>query len=306
MCTAIGHLKSLMNRSAPALLLACLCLVLTAGCTGPLKVNYTPRPDHGAVAQSPAEGPPSIFIAGITDERSAGALKNPRRIGRIDATVFDINSSSLTIADDPATLVSEALAKEFASAGYEVKPERAGADFILDGELKAFSFDILFRDHIDIELTASVKRTDTGETIWSGAPAEKSSRYAGVSGNSKASIERYINASLAKVTGAVVDGATAEISATRAVAAPEEGKPSVQKTAPTAPKTTGTMSIETEPERAKVYIGGVYYGLTPMTLELDPGIYELEIRQKGYKDGAEKVSVRKGEKTEVEMELAGE
>jgi len=66
------------------------------------------------------------------------------------------------------------------------------------------------------------------------------------------------------------------------------------------------MDIKSAPTRAKVYIEGVYYGLTPLALKMAPGIYELEIRQKGYRDGAEKISVREGETTEVEMELEGE
>ena len=301
MSIAKGLLRSLFKNSLSALLLACLCLSVIAGCSGPLKVNYKAT-DKGR-GMAPAEAS-SLFISPLKDGRSADELTKPHEIGRIEATVLDINGNRLIIADDPSKLVAGALAAEFASAGYDVKTDAAGADFVLEGEIKEFRLDIADRDRVAIEVNAAVKDRATGATIWSGAATERSDRYAGVMGNSKASIEKYLNASLAKVATSIVDGATKEITASRSGSSPAMETALISpQPSPIAP---GTMSIRTVPARAKVYIGGVYYGLTPLAIELAPGVYELEIRQKGYRDGKEKVSVRKGETTELEMELEGE
>lgn len=298
-------LIGLLKKGVPALLLICLCLTLTAGCSGPLKVNYTALKRPGAAPELSAAGPASLFISELKDGRTAAELKNPLEIGRINATVFDINGNRLIIANGPAALVTNALAKEFAAAGYDVSTDPAVADFVLTGELKEFRLDIADRDRVAIEVASTLIERETGNAVWSGSTAERSDRYAGVMGNSKASIEKYINASLAKVAGAIVENATTTVTGLRSGRAPE--KPvKAEQAGPQPVPAPGTMSIMTKPARAKVYIGGVYYGLTPLTLELAPGIYALEIKQKGYRDGGEKVSVRQGEKTEVEMELAGE
>ena len=305
MSIAKAYLNGLIKKIVPALLLVCVCLSLTAGCSGPLKVNYTALKRPGAAPELAAAGPASLFISELKDGRTAAELKNPMEIGRIDATVFDINGNRLIIADDPAELVTGALAKEFVAAGYDVSTDPAVADFVLTGELKEFRLDIADRDRIAIEVASTLIERETGNAVWAGSTAERSDRYAGVMGNSKASIEKYINASLAKVAGSIVENATATVTGLRSGRAPE--KPvKAEQTKPQPVSASGTMSIMTKPARAKVYIGGAYYGLTPLTLELAPGIYELEIKQKGYRDGGEKVSVRQGEKTEVEMELAGE
>lgn len=302
MSVTIGSLKGLIKKSSPALLLAGLCLGLAAGCSGPLKVSYKARENPGAILREPT----GIFIGKVKDARSAAALEEPREIGRIEATVFDISGGRLIIADGPAALVTEALAREFAAAGFEVSSAPAGAEFILKGELKEFRLDIVDRDRIAVEVAATLIEKDTGTAIWSGVAAERSERYAGVMGNSRASIERYMNATLAKVAGSIADNATAKVAAARTGEAPKGAIRAERQRPRPAPRTFGRMAIRTEPPRAKVYIGGVYYGLAPLTLELPPGVYELEIKQKGYKDGTEKVSVRKGDLTEIEMELAGE
>jgi len=305
MSDAKGLLIRLLKNSGPPVLLACFVLGLACGCSGPLKVNYAAKERPEAAAEFTEEGPVSVFIAGLADGRSAADLEKPREIGIINATVFDISGNRLVIANDPAALVTVALGKEFAAAGYDVKTEAAEADLVLEGELKEFRLDIVDRDRIAIEVNASVKDRATGAAIWSGKAAERSDRYAGVMGNSKATIEKYINASLAKVAGSIVVRTTAKVADLRLARAPEKTPQAVEEKQP--PMTaSGAMSIKTTPARAKIYIGGVYYGLTPLTLELPAGVYGLEIKQKGYRDASEKVSVRKGETTEVEMELAGE
>jgi hypothetical protein len=67
--------------------------------------------------------------------------------------------------------------------------------------------------------------------------------------------------------------------------------------------TKGTLSITSIPSRAKVHVEGVYFGLTPLRAEFAVGVYEVSINLEGYKTSAEKVSIRKGDSTEMEIKL---
>lgn len=292
------------RRSAAGAALFVLCLLAAAGCSGPLKVGYTPAAKQGAISPVPV----SVLVTDFKDARDIKPGADPRTIGRIGTTVFDINWYELTLAKDPAALVTEAFAKELTASGYEVKGEGT-ADFVLTGELREFRLDIVSRDRIAVAFQAEIRERETGRVVWSGVVAEKEDRYAGVTGNSRASIARYINATLSKVVGGVVAGAAPKIADTRTAYRPPapapEQAPAIERLKK-APEGTGRLVLSTSPGRAKVYIGGVYYGLTPLSLDLDPGIYEVTVKSKGYKDSGERVSVRRGEFTELEMELEGE
>lgn len=289
-------------------MLAGLCLLVAAGCSGPLKVNYTAKEKAAAVAT-----PVVVLVTEFKDARGPEALKNPRDIGRIDATVADISGTRLVLADPPASIVTDAFAKELSSLGYDVKRDGAetDADFVLKGEVREFRLDILGRDRIKIEVWGEITEKETGRAVWSGVESEETDRYAGVVGNSKATIARYINATLAKVAGKAVSAASPKLANTRASYRPkalEEARPMEPERAgeKAVAEGTGRFVIKTEPQRARVYIGGVYYGLTPLSLDLEPGVYEVEIKHRGYRDVSEKVSVRKSDFTELEVGLEGE
>lgn len=72
---------------------------------------------------------------------------------------------------------------------------------------------------------------------------------------------------------------------------------------PRSSATTGLLLINTNPPHAKVYQNGVYYGVSPLHLEMKPGIHTISVKLEGYKAATEKVSVRKGENTELELNL---
>lgn len=72
---------------------------------------------------------------------------------------------------------------------------------------------------------------------------------------------------------------------------------------PLASANAGLLLVNTSPSRAKVYLDGVYYGLSPLRLEMEPGVYATSVKLQGYKMVTEKVSVRKGDSTEVELNL---
>lgn len=72
---------------------------------------------------------------------------------------------------------------------------------------------------------------------------------------------------------------------------------------PRSSATAGLLLVNTTPPRAKVYQNGVYYGVSPLHLEMKPGIHTISVKLEGYKVATEKVSVRKGENTELELNL---
>ena len=72
---------------------------------------------------------------------------------------------------------------------------------------------------------------------------------------------------------------------------------------PRANATAGLLLISTKPSRAKVYLDGVYYGMSPLRMEMEPGIYTASVKLEGYRMVTEKVSVRKGDNTELELNL---
>jgi hypothetical protein len=66
---------------------------------------------------------------------------------------------------------------------------------------------------------------------------------------------------------------------------------------------SGVVVVRTEPSRAKVYLDGVYYGMSPLNIESAAGIRTVEVKLKGYKNASEKVAVRVGATTELEFQL---
>jgi uncharacterized membrane protein len=72
---------------------------------------------------------------------------------------------------------------------------------------------------------------------------------------------------------------------------------------PQVSSTNGVLVVNTEPARAKVYLDGVYFGMSPLRAEATLGIHKVEVKLKGYKTASEKVSVRKGDSTELELTL---
>jgi hypothetical protein len=65
----------------------------------------------------------------------------------------------------------------------------------------------------------------------------------------------------------------------------------------------GYVSVHSSPARVKVYVDDVYYGVTPIKLELPTGVAQLGFKLDGYRPAAEKVAVRRGEVTDLEVKL---
>ncbi|CAG0938586.1 hypothetical protein GALLN_00315 [Gallionellaceae bacterium] len=215
--------------------------------------------------------------------------------------------------------------------------------FDLSGTVKELIYDVKVRDEVSIAIETSLKEIKTGKVVWSGIVVEKNDRFAGVSGNNKKDVANYLRKELGvvtdKTTKAISDSLMAAspelfnltpgtrpipgvsvLVAPSAVHAPIAPAPTlpVQQAAPMpaasavvlpqtqeprATATSGLFLINTKPTRAKVYLDGVYYGLSPLRLEMEPGVHALSVKMEGYKTVDEKVSVRKGDSTEMDLSL---
>jgi hypothetical protein len=116
-------------------------------------------------------------------------------------------------------------------------------------------------------------------------------------------------APLSQVTPPVVNSSTAALASNLPGAAPLPPEPA--KPAPAKPSSIlsdvlpgyGYFLVNTNPSRVKVYSDGIYYGLTPLKVMVPVGVMTFEFRFDGYKTTTEKISVRNGETTELELKL---
>lgn len=277
--------------------LALLLLIFT-GCAGPLEVKYEPRTEGQFKSKEAA----AIFVSLFEDKRnlSKSPFKDPRTIGRIQATVSDMTGDKLTLSENVADIVSNAYAKELALAGFTIVNEPDKAKYLISGEVRQFRLYVGSQDEIAIELSYELKEAQGERTLSSGVVSEKGDRFAGVMGNSRTTLSNHISASLQKAIRRSIADIGARLPASENAPAAKE-EPRAQPS-----QATGAVAVNSTPERAKVYIDGVYYGLTPMTADLAPGVYGVTIKKKGFNPAVEKVSVRQGATTEIEMELDGE
>lgn len=275
--------------------LALLFLLLT-GCAGPLEVKYEPK----TTGQFRSDEPAPVFVSKFEDKRdlSKSPSKDPRTIGRIEATVSDMTGDELTLSEDVTEVVAKAFKKELAIAGFTLVDDIEKARYALVGQVREFRVDIGTRDEVAIEIASEFKDAQTGKELWTGVGSERGDRFAGVMGNSRHTISNYIAASLQKTIRSSIAAAGARLAGKTAASE----KPSQAAL----PEASGTFKLDSAPQRSKVYIDGVYYGLTPLTLKIAPGVYEVTLKQKGFRTATEKVSVRQDAATELEMELEKE
>lgn len=269
-----------------------------AGCAGPLQVEYTPPPPETQI-----KGAGTIFIAPYEDTRGTD---NPRYLGTISSPVVGLHGDKLIIEGEVAALVTEAMKRELAVAGFHVIDWMTGKEahdwkgYLLSGRVKQFALTIGPRDEIAIEVENRLVDRESGEVLWEKSFAVKDDRYAGVMGNSRKTIGLYISNTLSRV----VRESVAELIANLPTPGPSssqevtgEEKESIIR------RGDGRLVITTEPSRSKVYIGDVYYGLTPLEVAIEPGVHSVTLRHKDYQTVRERVSVRSGDVTEMEVEL---
>ncbi len=270
----------------------------------------------------------SVRIAGYVDGRDVG---NPRKIGISEVRVLGLSGPDMILDRDVTEVVSSSLRKRLEDKGIRVLArDDASALFELSGVIKELKYDVKTRDKILIKLETTLKEVATGKVVWAGEVEEKNERFAGVSGNSKSDIADYLKQEVGVVTGktteainsmlmathpelynltpgtTVIPGVNvlvAPTAATTVQSAPAPAMPVAAKAQPQVSSANGVLVVNTEPARAKVYLDGVYYGMSPLRVEAAPGVHKVEVKLKGYKTASEKVSLRKGDSTELELTL---
>ena len=281
----------------------------------------------------------TLRVGKYVDQRKMG---NPRLLGTIDARVRGIDGNQLLLDQEISGIVTTAIKGRFDVEGFQVLEgsNAANALFEVSGVVKELTLNVKNRDEISIGIETTLKDLGSGEVVWSGLVTEKHDRFAGVSGNDKEDIVAYFNKELKVAANKTVEAVSASLMAAKpelfnltagtkpipgvtVYVAPNAAKPApavmpatmpaygVQPGSaapppsyvPQASATAGLLLVNTSPSRAKVYLDGVYYGLSPLRLEMEPGVHAISVKLEGYKMVTEKVSVRKGDNTEMELNL---
>jgi hypothetical protein len=269
----------------------------------------------------------SIRIANYVDGRNMG---NPRKIGTAKVRVLGLSGTELMLDRDVTDVAADSLRKRLNDAGLQVlPPDDDNALFELSGVVKELKYDVKDRDYVLIRLETSLKEIATGKVAWAGEVEQKSDRFAGVSGNSKGDIADYLKQELGVVTGKTAEAINTTLMAkypemynltpgTKAIpgvtvfVSPNAQGSIAPDTTMLKPDTSmlkplheapGMLVVRTEPARAKVYLDGVYFGLSPLNIESAAGIRKVEVKLKGYRNASEKVAIRIGATTELEFQL---
>lgn len=281
----------------------------------------------------------TVRVNGYVDQRN---VSNPRYLGQLKSRVSGLDGNELLMDQDVATIATTEIKKRFDSEGFQVMEGSSAANalFEVTGVVKELTLNIKERDEISIAIETTLKDVATGKVVWSGLVTEKNNRFAGVSGNSKDDVIAYLNKELRVASTKTVDAISASLMASHPelfnltpgtkpipgvtvyvapslpkaapvaapVAAPNYGvQPAAEVPAstyrPHASEATGLLLVNTNPSRAKVYLDGVYYGMSPLRLEMEPGIHAISVKLAGYNMVTEKVSVRRGDNTEIELNL---
>jgi hypothetical protein len=66
---------------------------------------------------------------------------------------------------------------------------------------------------------------------------------------------------------------------------------------------SGTLSVDSSPRGAQVYVNGILRGVTPLRVDLDPAQYDVRVRLTGYEEFAASVNVRSGQVSSVNAQL---
>jgi hypothetical protein len=268
-------------------------------------------------------------IGAYVDGRNA---VNPRKIGITKERVLGLSGTDLVLDRDATDVVSASLRKRLDDSNIQMLAiDDGAAQFEIGGVIKALEYNVKDRDYVTIRLETTLKEVATGKVVWMGEVEQKNERFAGVSGNSKSDIANFLKQELGVVTGKTAEAIDSVLMAkypelfslvpgTKVI--PGMTVYSVPGNVPPVPTTATARSpvvseqqpeglpfedalliVRTEPVGAKIYLDGVYYGISPLRARAPLGIHKVEARLKGYRVSAEKVALRKGDTTELEVEL---
>lgn len=309
---------------------AMLAVALLSACST-VGLDRAPRSDAGTVIVpvlpqpgapvSPAASGRTLAMAPWADARAG---RPGRAIGVLEAPVFGVHDPRLVLAEDPAKLMADAVARRLEGAGLGLVAPSAPADLRLEASLNALRMDVGARDARRIGVHARLFRAGDSQPVWAGELVDVDERFAGVIGNNRRDLEQYLGAGM----GAVADQLAAQVlrqlqalpaaapmrpAAGAAVSAPQpqlqqpqqpQPQPQPQPTAGGAAG-EGRIAIASAPPRVKVYVDDVYHGLTPLTVILPQGVHQLHFRREGCDAQREKVAVRAGATVELELSMTG-
>lgn len=260
--------------------------------------------------------------------RDARTEKSPNKIGISTQRVVGMSGTELMVEPDVAAIVTNSMRRRVDDAGFQLSD--TNALYELSGVVKELNYDVKVRDEILIVVESTLKDRVTGKVVWSGSVVEKSDWFAGVAGNSKNDIANYLREKVGVVAGKTTEAISTSLMASRpdlfsltpgtrpiagvtvlvapAASVPATAEPGAGATVSPAPSATttaanGLLLVTSNPAHAKIYLNEVYYGLAPLRLELAAGVYNVRASLAAYRTGVEKLSVRKGETTELEMVL---
>ncbi|MDD2721749.1 MAG: PEGA domain-containing protein [Gallionella sp.] len=279
----------------------------------------------------------TLRVNRYVDQRKVG---NPRYLGEMSVRVSGLSGNELVMDQDVADIVTGSIKKRFDTEGFQIMEGTSAehALFEVSGVVKQLTLNIKNRDEITIAIETTLKDVATGQVVWSGLVTQNHDRFAGVSGNNKDDVVAYLNSELRIASGKAVEAISTSLMAARpelfnltpgtrpvkgvtVYVAPTIARPAAAPTMtqnygvqqggdvpastyrPHASETAGLLLVTTNPPRARVYLDGVYYGLSPLRLEMEPGVHAISVKQSGYKMVTEKVSVRRGDNTEMELNL---
>lgn len=294
---------------------AIILLAMLSGCAGTQKpgnaiyMQLDEQPSPGARQQ---KYPVLVRLGAYKDARD---VSDPHQIGVATNRVLGMTGKDIMLDKEVAVVVGASMKKRLSDDGLQFV-EADQAQFQLSGAIKTLSVDIKERDHLNIAIESTLIETGSGRVVWSGVVTDKKERFAGVSGNSKGDVADFLKAGLASVTRKTSESILSVLMATR----PELfGAAGVAKTVPGVTVytggsplaamdkpvvATGMLVLTSVPDSVKVYVDDVYYGLTPLEVEMPAGIYQLRFELDGYAKSSEKVSVRRGDRTELRIKLA--
>ena len=297
------------------------------------------KASDGQLGQSLKYGA-TLRVSNYVDQRKE---KDPRYLGEVTVRVNGISGRELIMDQDVADIATSSIKKRFDTEGFQIMEGSSAKDAIFEvsGVVKTLTLNIKNRDEIFISIETTLKEVATGKVVWSGLVTQNHDRFAGVAGNSKDDVIAYLDSELRIASGKAVEAISSSLMASRpelfnltpgtkpvkgvtVYVAPGLTKPAAAEPVmnqnygvqqeqgreigastyrPHASETAGLLMVNTNPSRARVYLDGVYYGLSPLRLEMEPGVHAISVKQSGYKMVTEKVSVRRGDNTELELTL---
>lgn len=298
--------------SQSPLMFIVLVLTLLSGCAGMQEPGNEIHLREDTMASPDARQqkyPVTVRLAGYVDARD---VPNARWIGTATTRILGMTGRDILLDQPVAIAVGSVMKKRLSDDGLQFVDDDK-ALFQLGGTVKALTIDVKERDYLNLVIETSLTEVTTGRVIWSGMVTEKKERFAGMMGNGKGDVATFLKEGLTTVSRKtsesilpVLMGTHPELFGSTLHAKVVPGvvtMPAGVSTAQAVPATTGKLVLTSVPERVKVYVDDVYYGLTPIDAEIPAGIYTVRLELDGYRPASEKLSVRSGQSTELEMKL---